>query len=109
MFGPDPNNKHPMAGFPQLCFIKNTINNPNIIIGDYTYYDDPQDSENFERNVLYHFPFIGDPLLPGPLLTFRLSPVKIQLREHFTGCFMVSFRHGHLQVCPVTGAAPLGE
>jgi virginiamycin A acetyltransferase len=62
---PDPNNPHPMEGFPQICFIKNTVSNPNIIIGDYTYYDDPEDSENFERNVLYHFPFIGDKLIIG--------------------------------------------
>lgn len=60
MNGPSPNNKYPMAGFPQVCFIKNTVTNPNIVIGDYTYYDDPEDFENFERNVLYHFPFIGD-------------------------------------------------
>lgn len=63
--GPAPEARHPMAGFPQVCFIKNTVNNPNIIIGDYTYYDDPEDSENFERNVLYHFPFIGDKLVIG--------------------------------------------
>ncbi|BFM40190.1 Vat family streptogramin A O-acetyltransferase [Synechocystis sp. LKSZ1] len=56
---------HPLAGFPQVCFIQNTIQNPNIIIGDYTYYDDPEDSENFERNVLYHFPFVGDRLIIG--------------------------------------------
>lgn len=62
---PDANNPHPMTGFPQICFIKNTVSNPNIIIGDYTYYDDPEDSENFERNVLYHFPFIGDKLIIG--------------------------------------------
>lgn len=65
MQGPHPSTTHPMAGFPQVCFIKNTVNNPNIIIGDYTYYDDPEDSENFERNVLYHFPFIGDRLIIG--------------------------------------------
>ncbi|CAH6248402.1 Vat family streptogramin A O-acetyltransferase [Pantoea agglomerans] len=65
MYGPDPANPHPMEGFPQVCFIKNTVNNPNIIIGDFTYYDDPEDSENFERNVLYHFPFIGDKLIMG--------------------------------------------
>ncbi|KAB8145780.1 Vat family streptogramin A O-acetyltransferase [Chloroflexia bacterium SDU3-3] len=65
MRGPDPNDKHPMAGFPQVCFIKNTVTNPNIIIGDYTYYDDPVDSENFERNVLYLFPMIGDRLIIG--------------------------------------------
>lgn len=65
MNGPDPQNTHPMTGFPQVCYIKNTVNNPNIIIGDYTYYDDPVDAENFERNVLYHFPFIGDKLIIG--------------------------------------------
>lgn len=54
-----------MKGFPQICFIQNTVSNPNIIVGDYTYYDDPEDSENFERNVLYHFPFIGDRLIIG--------------------------------------------
>jgi virginiamycin A acetyltransferase len=65
MPGPSPDNPHPMAGFPQVCFIKNTVKNPNIIIGDYTYYDDPEDSEGFERNVLYHFDFIGDRLVIG--------------------------------------------
>src|SRR5690606_4786758 len=54
-----------MPGFPQVCFIKNTISNPNILVGDYTYYDDPDDSEDFERNVLYHYPFIGDKLIIG--------------------------------------------
>lgn len=62
---PDPNMVHPMAGFPQVCYVKNTVTNPNIMIGDYTYYDDPVDSENFERNVLYHFPFVGDKLVIG--------------------------------------------
>jgi virginiamycin A acetyltransferase len=65
MYGADPAEKHPMKGFPQICFIRNTVSNPNITIGDYTYYDDPEDSENFERNVLYHFPFIGDRLIIG--------------------------------------------
>ncbi len=65
MTGPSPENPHPMIGFPQVCFIKNTVKNPNIIVGDYTYYDDPEDSENFERNVLYHYPFIGDRLVIG--------------------------------------------
>lgn len=65
MYGPDPKNKHPMEGFPQVCFIRNTVQNPNIVIGDYTYYDDPEDAENFERNVMYHFPFIGDKLIIG--------------------------------------------
>ena len=65
MPGPSPDNPHPMAGFPQVCFIKNTVTNPRIVIGDYTYYDDPENSEDFERNVLYHFDFIGDRLVIG--------------------------------------------
>lgn len=65
MHGPDPKNQHPMAGFPQVCYIKNTIAGPNIEIGDFTYYDDPDGAENFEKNVLYHFPFIGDKLIIG--------------------------------------------
>jgi virginiamycin A acetyltransferase len=65
MHGPSPSDPHPMAGFPQVCFIKNTVKNPAIIIGDYTYYDDPENAEDFERNVLYHFPFIGDRLVIG--------------------------------------------
>lgn len=65
VLGANLRSKHPMEGFPQICFIQNTVSNPNIVIGDYTYYDDPEDSENFERNVLYHFPFIGDKLVIG--------------------------------------------
>lgn len=54
-----------MKGFDQVCYIKNVVRNPNILIGDYTYYDDPVDSRNFERNVLYHYPFMGDKLIIG--------------------------------------------
>lgn len=74
MYGPDPQNKHPVAGFPQVCLIRNRITNPNIIVGDYTYYDDPQNSENFECNVLYHYPFTGDKLIRQVLRYFdRIS------------------------------------
>ncbi|RXR06020.1 Vat family streptogramin A O-acetyltransferase [Pseudoxanthomonas composti] len=65
MHGPSPDNPHPMEGFPQVCFIRNTVRNPLIQVGEYSYYDDPEDSEGFERNVLYHFPFIGDRLVIG--------------------------------------------
>lgn len=65
MHGPDPTTLHPLPGFPQVCFIKNCVSNPHILIGDYTYYDDPEGAENFERNVLYHYPFIGDKLIIG--------------------------------------------
>ena len=39
--------------------------NPNIIVGNYTYYDDFENVDNFEKNVKYHFDFIGDKLIIG--------------------------------------------
>jgi virginiamycin A acetyltransferase len=65
MHGPDPSDPHPMRGFPQICYIRNTVDNPQIQVGEYSYYDDPEDSEGFARNVLYLFPFIGDRLIIG--------------------------------------------
>ncbi|WP_163444769.1 CatB-related O-acetyltransferase [Flavobacterium columnare] len=62
---PDKNNPFPLNGYNKLCFLKNIIQNPNIIVGDYTYYDDFDDVENFEKNVKYHFDFTGDKLIIG--------------------------------------------
>lgn len=66
MHGPDPMNPHPMAGFPRVCFLKPVITRPNIEVGEYTYYDDPDAPEAFEdRNILYHYEFTGDRLVIG--------------------------------------------
>ena len=45
MQGPNPKAIHPNENIPSVCFIRNTITRPNIIVGEYTYYDDPADSE----------------------------------------------------------------
>lgn len=63
--GPDKNTIYPLEGYERLCFLKNIIKNPNIIVGDYTYYDDFEDVHNFEKNVKYHFDFTGDKLIIG--------------------------------------------
>ncbi len=65
MSHPNPDALHPIPGSDRTVFLKNIIKNPNIIVGDYTYYDDPVDVNNFEKNVLYHFDFIGDKLIIG--------------------------------------------
>ncbi|RSC93652.1 CatB-related O-acetyltransferase [Tenacibaculum singaporense] len=62
---PDKNNKFPLKNYNRLCFLKNVIKNPNIIVGDYTYYDDFETVENFEKNVKYLFDFTGDKLIIG--------------------------------------------
>lgn len=65
MKAPNKDLKFPLAGYDKLCFLKNSITNPNIIVGDYTYYDDFEDVANFEKNVKYHFDFVGDKLIIG--------------------------------------------
>lgn len=44
---PDKNEMFPLPHYKKLCFLKNIIKNPNIIVGDYTYYDDFENVENF--------------------------------------------------------------
>lgn len=63
--GPDPNKAFPNENIPSLCYIKNIITRSNIIVGDYTYYDDPDGAENFERHVTHHYDFNGDKLIIG--------------------------------------------
>ena len=62
---PNPNTVFPLPNYDKLCFLKNILKNPNIIVGDYTYYDDFEEVSNFEKNVKYHFDFIGDKLIIG--------------------------------------------
>ncbi|GAB5555082.1 MAG: Vat family streptogramin A O-acetyltransferase [Saprospiraceae bacterium] len=62
---PDSNTLYPLKDYNRLCFLKNLVKNPNIIIGDYTYYDDFESVENFEKNVKYLFDFTGDQLIIG--------------------------------------------
>lgn len=65
IYGPNPNNIYPNENIKQICFIKNIIKNPNIQVGDYTYYDNADGSEDFESHVTHHYDFIGDKLIIG--------------------------------------------
>ena len=40
-YGPDPNAIHPNENIKSLCYIKNVVTRATIIVGEYTYYDDP--------------------------------------------------------------------
>lgn len=64
-FGPDPDILHPLPGQQRVFFVKNLALPPNVEVGAYTYYDDPDGPDAFLRNVLYHFDFIGDRLRIG--------------------------------------------
>ena len=63
--GPNPNKIYPNENIKQICYIKNIIKNPNIQVGDYTYYDNADGAEDFENHVTHHYDFIGDKLIIG--------------------------------------------
>ena len=62
---PNPNEAFPNPNLPRLCYIKNVVKNPRIIIGDYTYYDDVDGADQFEKHVTHFYDFIGDKLIIG--------------------------------------------
>ena len=58
---PDPNTVHPIAGYDKEIYVKPTIKNPNIIVGDFTYIADSE----FESHVTHHYEWNGDKLIIG--------------------------------------------
>ena len=49
---PNPNTIHPIAGYDKEIYVKPTITNPNIIVGDFTYIADSDfESRSEERRV----------------------------------------------------------
>ena len=50
---PDPNAAFPNPNIPSLCYIKNVVKNPRIVVGDYTYYDDVDGADQFEKHVTH--------------------------------------------------------
>lgn len=64
-FGPDPDLLHPLPQHPRVVFVKNLPLPANVVVGAYTYYDDPSGPDAFLRNILYHFEFLGDRLIIG--------------------------------------------
>lgn len=58
---PNPNTIHPVPGYEKEIYVKPTLKNPNIIVGDFTYIAD----SDFESHVTHHYPWIGDRLIIG--------------------------------------------
>jgi len=58
---------YPRTNDYQTIYLNTIINNPNIIVGDYTIYNDfVNDPSQFEKNnVLYHYPINQDRLIIG--------------------------------------------
>ena len=58
---PNPNKVFPVNGFKNVTYVKPTLKNPNIIVGDFTYFSDTF----FERHVTHNQNFYGDKLIIG--------------------------------------------
>lgn len=80
---PTPDTLHPLIyDMDRMCFLKNIIIKPNVVVGDYTYYDDENDVRNFKKNVLYHYEFLGDKLIIGKFCQIA-SNVKFLMNGMF--------------------------
>jgi virginiamycin A acetyltransferase len=53
---PDPNVLHPLPGQERVVMLRPLITDPKIEVGEFSYYDDPDDASAFQqRNVLYGY------------------------------------------------------
>lgn len=58
---PNPNTIHPIVGYEKEIYVKPTLTNPNIIVGDFTYIADT----DFESHVTHFYPWSKDKLIIG--------------------------------------------
>ena len=63
----NPENIYPRTNDHETVYLKNVIKNPNILVGNFTMYNDfVYDPRQFEKNnVLYHYPINHDKLIIG--------------------------------------------
>ena len=58
---PDPTTVHPVAGYDNEIYVRPTVTNPNIIVGEFTYIADSR----FESHVTHLYDWNGDKLIIG--------------------------------------------
>lgn len=88
---PNPETVFPIAGCASLTHVRPTLTNPNIIVGDFTYFSDV----DFEKHVLHHYDFIGDRLVIGKFcqiaagVTFIMNGANHQMNAASTYPFYI--------------------
>ena len=88
---PDPYTVFPVAGCDTVTYVKPTVTNPNIIVGDFTYFSDV----DFEKHVLHHYDFNGDRLIIGKFcqiasgVTFIMNGANHQMNSASTYPFYI--------------------
>ena len=51
---PDPTALHPIPGQERVAFLRPLVSDPRIEVGEYTYYDDPDDALAFEERAFLY-------------------------------------------------------
>lgn len=103
---------YPRSNDKQTVYLKNVITNPNIIVGEYTIYNDfVNDPRDFERNnVLYHYPINHDKLVIGKFCSiacgakFLFNSANHTLDSLSTYPFPIFFEEWNLDVKDITKA-----
>lgn len=103
---------YPRSNDKETIYLKNIIKNPNIIVGDYTIYNDFKNNpKNFERNnVLYHYLINNDKLVIGKFCSiacgakFIFNSANHTLSSLSTYPFPIFFEEWELDVKNITNA-----
>lgn len=103
---------YPRTGDRETVYLKNVITNPNILVGDYTIYNDfVYDPTQFEKNnVCYHYPINHDRLRIGKFCSiacgakFLFNSANHTLHSLSTYPFPIFFEEWGLDVKEITGA-----
>lgn len=104
---PDPNIIFPVIGCKTVTHVRPTIKNPNIIVGDFSYFSDT----DFEKHVLHHYDFNGDKLIIGKFcqiasgVTFIMNGANHQMNAASTYPFYIM--QGWRQTSPAPEDLPL--
>lgn len=83
-FGPSPDTIYPIKDDFKLVFLKNFVKASNIIVGDYTYFDDRRyGPDKFEEyNVLYNYNFSKVKLVIGKFCAIAAETRFIMTGDH---------------------------
>jgi virginiamycin A acetyltransferase len=103
---------YPRTNDPETVYLKGIISNPNIIVGDYTMYNDfVSDPTQFEKNnVLYQYPVNNDKLIIGKFCSiacgvkFLFTSANHTLKSLSTYPFPVFFEEWNLDKKQITSA-----
>lgn len=106
------NKIYPRTNDKEIVYLKNVITDPNIIVGEYTIYNDfVNDPRQFERNnVLYHYPINKDKLVIGKFCSiacgsrFLFTSGNHSLSSLSTYTFPVFFEEWGLDKANITDA-----